>query len=51
VAAGGDERALVAASLELIADLGNSAGAVIGNGVQYDTICHDDASFLVKSLS
>ena len=51
VAAGGDERALVAAIFQLIADLGDGAGAVIGDGVQYDAICHGDTSFLVKKLS
>ena len=48
VAAGGDERALEAASFELIANLGNGTGAVIGNGVQYNTICHDGYLFSLK---
>ena len=48
VTAGGDERALVAAGFELIADLGNGAGAMIGNGVQYDAVCHSMISFSLK---
>ena len=40
VAAGGDERALIAAAGELSADLLDGADAMVGYGIEYDAICH-----------
>ena len=40
MAAAGDERSLIAAAAQLSADLFDGAGAVIGNRIQNNAICH-----------